>query len=355
MSRDARLLRRRLAAVLAQTLLGPALVITAGAACSAQEQPAPPAANPVPAPADVDPAADDILTRLEVADRGLTAMQAEILLHRSFAIEGDDQTRWGMLYFRQADNPESSARPLRQFCVRFDQLQIDQRVEEKEQKFIFDGAWLAEVNPAEKHFSRKQIVAPGEDFDPLRVGEGPLPIPIGQRKADILARFTVQVVPEADGIEDGENPKQAAQWRKFVAGSTQLKLTPRGAAGDEDFTQIRLWYKPVQNQEGVENGRLVPRMSRTVNHAGDVTTVQLVDIHINPKIEAERFNTDPPAERGWDIVQAPFQRRSTAPPEAPKLKQEVQVLPADKPQAPAAPTAPGKSPELKPPPAPGPK
>ncbi|MCC6425750.1 MAG: hypothetical protein IT435_02910 [Phycisphaerales bacterium] len=318
-----------------------AVIAGASVASIAAGQPAAPADTPVEkqpaAPAADAPGikqAEDLLSKLESADRGLTAMQSEIMLHRTFELAGDDQTRWGMLYFRQKPSADHVTGIMRQFAVRFDQLMIDRRVESKEQMFIFDGQWLAEVHPAEKRFNRKQLVGPGENFDPLRIGEGPLPIPIGQRKEDILARFVAEVVPVTDGIEDGGDPKQAAEWRKFVAGSTQLKLTPRNKGEQEDFSLIRLWYKPANKQEGIEDGRMLPRMSRTINRAGDVTTVQLVGISLNfPADERfeKFFDTALPKERGWDIIESPLAR---VPQPAQKLETKIKVVPEDKPGEP---------------------
>ncbi|HLO42292.1 MAG TPA: hypothetical protein VK176_14820 [Phycisphaerales bacterium] len=304
-----------------------AILSTAG---MAQEtaSPTPPAQTP-PATTHTQPAAaslpgdytsaEALLTALENADKGLTALQADILLHRTFVIEGDEQQRWGKLYFRQVADPASNdVQPLRQFSVRFDTRRIGDRLEEKEQKFVFDGRWLAELNPDEKRFSRRELVPPGETFDPLRIGEGPLPIPIGQRKDDILARFSVELVAPDAGIDDSDNPRQAQEWRKFVAGTYQLRLLPKVTSSDDAFTEIRLWYKPAAKVEGTEDGRLIPRMARTINHAGDVTTVQLVNVKTNFEIGPEYFSTDAPAEGGWDTTIIPYRKPSAQSPDLPQ-------------------------------------
>jgi hypothetical protein len=316
---------RQTHAHVARSFIG--LLLAAGTA-SAQDAavvPAPkqpPARQPaatVPAPTDYT-TADELLTALETADKGLKSLQADILLHRTFVIEGDEQQRWGKLYFRQLlpAGGDSTAPALRQFNVRFDKRTIGNREENKEQKFIFDGVWLAESNPDEKRFSRRELVPPGEAFDPLRIGEGPLPIPIGQKKDDILSRFDAELVAPDAGIEDGDNPRRATEWRKFVAGTYQLRLIPKVTSSDEAFTEIRLWYKPAAKVEGSEEGRLIPRMARTINHAGDVTTVQLVKVETNFEIGPEYFSTDPPLEGGWDTTTIPYRKPSAQSPDLPK-------------------------------------
>ena len=57
---------------------------------------------------------------------------------------------------------------------------------------MFDGQWLIEKRPDKKQFVAREIAAPGEDFDPLSIKEGIMPIPIGQRAADVLERFDVE-------------------------------------------------------------------------------------------------------------------------------------------------------------------
>ncbi|MCG3121705.1 MAG: hypothetical protein GIKADHBN_00075 [Phycisphaerales bacterium] len=322
-----------------------ALILAAVSSAHAQPADPPRKADPAPAAAAPQPcsvqSAEQLLEELEQADKGLKGMQAEILLHRSFVLEQDRQTRQGMLYFRQLEG--SADRPAtRQFHVRFDvQITGSRQERDKEQKFIFDGQWLAEINPGEKRFDRRQLVAPGENFDPLKVGEGPLPIPIGQKKEDILARFDVELVDAADGLTD-ENARQQQAWRKFVAGTCQLRLVPKADAEDVDFTEIRLWYRKDAADSGA--GRWLPRMSRTVNHAGDVTIVQLVNVQFTDTIEDQYFDTAFPDLRGWDFSEVPLRR-------APKLNAPGPEVIDGKAPAGEAPALPG--PADQPPPASG--
>jgi hypothetical protein len=303
--------------IIALTLAGCAATAQDAAVPSPARQPAATASTPAPTEFKT---ADELLSALESADKGLKSLQADILLHRTFVLEGDEQQRWGKLYFRQIaqENASLDDLPLRQFSVRFDTRRVGDRLEEKEQKFVFDGVWLAELNPDEKRFSRRELVPPGESFDPLRIGEGPLPIPIGQKKDDILTRFAAELVAPDAGIEDGDNPRQATEWRKFVAGTYQLRLIPKVTSSDDAFTEIRLWYKPAAKVEGSEDGRLIPRMARTINHAGDVTTVQLVNVKTNFEIGPEYFSTDPPLEGGWDTTTIPYRKPSAQSPDLPK-------------------------------------
>ena len=83
----------------------------------------------------------------------------------------------------------------------FDTLIVADRRESIGQHYAFDGQWVVEKTPADKQFTKRQVVPPGEDFDPLRIGEGPFPVPVGQRKADILDRFDAEILPATPAHE----------------------------------------------------------------------------------------------------------------------------------------------------------
>jgi len=123
-----------------------------------------------------------------------------------------------------------------------------------------------------------------------------MPIPIGQRKADILARYEAQLLEPGAGLEDH------AELAAFAAGSVQLQLTPRN--DDDQFREVRLWYRP----EG--DGRLLPRMARTLNRNGDESTVRLVGTRLNAEVPESLLDTRPPAD--WNGSIQPY-RGSASP------------------------------------------
>ncbi len=252
--------------------------------------------------------ADELLDALETADKGLQSLVAQVKYDRTFELQGDRQVRTGTLWF-VADKPAGSAAdaaPVKKFAVRFDKVWIGPTRRDEDKTYIFDGQWLMEKDGVDKYYLKKQVVGPGEHFDPLKIGQGPFVMPIGQRKADIAERYTSQLLPALDGLDApadaGADDKKAAEEAKAdVQGAVQLKLTPRGESADEDFAEIRLWYK-----RGPQ-GELLPRMARTVNRAGDVSCVLLINVAVQlagrPKNEealvpADVLDTRVPA--GWE-------------------------------------------------------
>jgi hypothetical protein len=255
-------------------------------------QPAPqPATQPAPQPAITD--ADTLLTALETAGQDIRRLSATVRYIKTFAIQGDQQQRNGTLMFLSEPGAEGQA-PTRRFAITFDHYKIGERVEDPStgflERYIFDGEWLAEVRPLDKEFVRRQVVPPGQRWDPLALGEGPFPIPIQQKRAEILSRFDAALV---DGLEGVDEPA----LRAIAAKCYQLVLTPRADAGEQDLRSIRVWY---------QTDTLLPRLARTMSMADDESFVMLRDIRLNAEatiVEAE-ITTEPPA--GFDVTQEPY-------------------------------------------------
>lgn len=240
--------------------------------------------------------ADSLLTALETAGQDIRRLSATVRYVKTFAIQGDQQQRDGKLMFISEPGVGGTA-PTRRFAIIFDRYEIGRRVEDPStgflEKYIFDGEWLAEVRPLDKEFIRRQIVPPGQRWDPLALGEGPFPIPIQQKRAEILSRFDAELVDGLDGVEE--------RALRGIAGKCyQLVLTPRADAGEQDLRSIRVWY---------QKDTLLPRLARTVSKADDESFVALRDIGLNAEAEVveSEITTEPPAERsGWDITQESF-------------------------------------------------
>lgn len=234
--------------------------------------------------------ADALLAELERADADLATLEADVIYDRVFEVQGDEQIRTGRLYF-SSGNRGAGGGEGRRFAVYFERLQVGARVEERPLVYIFDGEWFVEKRPDERQFIKRQVVPPGEKFDPLKIGEGPFPIPIGQKREDILARYRAELLEAEAGLDRDD-------LREFVEGAYQLKLTPLDPR--DTFKEVRLWYF----RAGV-GGKLLPRMARTVNTEGDVSVVQLVGVKINSEMDASRLDTATPVA-GWDVQIQPY-------------------------------------------------
>jgi len=172
-------------------------------------------------------------------------------------------------------------------------LGADGRADESRRHFIYDGGWLAEIDLDRRQFVNRQIVAPGETFDPLRVGEGPLPLPIGQRADDVLARFDVMTVTvPSSGL------------LRSLTGVRGVRLVPKSGSGEAQETRsVDLFY---------DEESFLPRgvIQRRVN--GDRVEVQLRDPRMNTGLSEEErglltIRTPDPRD-GWAVDVRPWRR-----------------------------------------------
>jgi hypothetical protein len=241
--------------------------------------------------------ARDLLEKLEHVGDEIQTLQALLQYDRRFLLQGDRHIRRGTLAYKQFNK---NGTPRRGFEVRFERLYLpmQQREEEDVQVWSFNGEWLIEIRPRQRVYTARQLALPDQPIDPLRLGEGPIPIPIGQRADDVLERYEAEMVPADDGLselEEGEN------LRSFVKGSVQLHLRPKpDRAQDDDFRQIRLWY----NQE-----TLLPVMSVTENQSGDISVVQLLLVRMNEPLPEAAFSVEPPSvQDGWQVQIEPLEQ-----------------------------------------------
>lgn len=243
--------------------------------------------------------AEELLTALETAGNGMKTFAAEISYARKLSeIEGGEtQERTGRLVFDQTPPSGDEKLPLRRFRVDFEKLRVDNRVRDERQSFIFDGQWLAEVRPVEKQVMRRRVVKDGKRFDPLAIGEGPFPIPIGQKKSKILERFEAELVHPEDGWGDVSTAKFPSE---ALADTYQLKLTPReGTAEHRQYETVRVWY--IKDS-------LLPRMAWTDERNGESTEVFLRGMRLDEALEGGEtvFDTKPPP--GYDEVIAEYEQ-----------------------------------------------
>lgn len=260
------------------------------------EEPAPqnvPARVKVVAPPTIT-TADALLTALETADRSLQSLRCDLVYDKRFSLQEDQHIRLGKLYFATVEDG-TSPRLKKTFAVVFDTLVLDGVARPEQLSMIFDGEWLVEKREAEKQWVARQLAPPDAPIDPLKLGEGPLPIPIGQPKSEILARFDVTLLPYDDGFQNVVEADYA--YRDAVQGCWQLLLMPKAETPDaERFREIRLWYAPDAG------GRILPHMAFTIDRKGDESFVQLVGTVVNePLPEGVIDMTEPDEAAGWVV------------------------------------------------------
>ena len=224
---------------------------------------------------------DALLDALEKAAEPVQNLSAKIRYTTEDTLLGDTTTRTGELHFRRA--PATGAR---QFAVSFVSLQSGDTVEKVSKDYIFDGIYLVERLNDEKQFFKRQTVRTGEQIDPLSI-DGPFPLPLGQKKADILKRFEAEMLePDAEGARKG-----------FL----HIRLTARNRGQEENLDTVDLWYDPAT---------LMPRkvIVKEKAESGDINTAELAEVTVNgPAADDALYDTKEPArEEGWFVEIAPL-------------------------------------------------
>ncbi len=235
---------------------------------------------------------EGLLDELEASDATLRTYQCLVVYDKRFELQGDQHIRRGRLYFSNEPGADGQ-RATRKFAVDFDTLTLDGVVRPELQALIFDGEWMVEKREAEKQWIATRVAAPGSQIDPLRLGEGPLPIPFGQSRAAIMARFDVSLLAFDEDFDWEAHNDQL--YRDSVRGCWQLRMIPREGTSDADrFREIRLWYTRSAS------GRLLPRMAFTIDHKGDSSFVQLSGAKVDvPLPEGVIDMREPDASLGW--------------------------------------------------------
>ena len=193
----------------------------------AASQPAASQPAELPYVAQADPQVVEWLDRLEARGKQIKSYQAKVMHTEMEELTGNRTTRIGQVAYQ--------AGPPAKFRIDFTKLLIDDAVRDKNMSFVFDGQWLLRKYPDTKVMIRKRIVDPkakDKKFDPLSVGEGPFPLPLGQKRNDVLRLFAVKL---AEPVE------------KDPANSVHLQLTPRPGASESahrpKLQKIDLWFE----------------------------------------------------------------------------------------------------------------
>lgn len=214
--------------------------------------PAPPAVAPAAADAPaVTPKVDELLTRLETAAADLRDFSAGIAYERFDALLDETERRFGRLVLEGQGKERTLA-------LLFDEF-IDGsgRADRSRDHWLFIDGWLIDINEKARTVVERQVAPPDATFDPLKLGEGPFPIPLGQPKAEVLKRFRVEDLERSD-----------APLLKSLPPCRGLRLVPReGTDFARETAAVEVWYEP-------ETLSPLGLVIREVN--GDTVAVRLV-------------------------------------------------------------------------------
>ena len=220
------------------------------------------------------------LERIEQRAAQIKTLRADIRYDRVQGLLGDRQIRFGKVFY--------DAGPPTRFAIQFERIVMNNRMRQRKRWYVFDGRWLAELqfdqNP--KVFIRRELVPAGEEGQQmLELGEGPFPLPLDLEKAQVLARFEVDLRP----VEDNAPPRMAEDGA--LKNTVHLRLTPRPRA-DVKQEQIDVWY---------DRQTRLPVVVRAEEKGQDHLTARLTNTATDVDIPDATFDTSPPDEPGWQV------------------------------------------------------
>ncbi len=227
----------------------------------------------------------EALDHIERAGADLTSLTADVAYRKDDALLGGGELRTGTLVYASEDGPRLAVR----FEYRIDLGDMARRAETK--RLVFDDGWLVESDEASRQFIKRQIVAPGDTADPMRLG-GPFPLPIGQKRADVLRQFEASVL---------ETPPDA--FLSPVVGTRDvigLHLIPRAGWNEsKDWAHVNLWY---------DCATWLPVGVVAVETNGDTRRIRLASVERHDRVpeEAESLLSIKPPGEGWSVDVQPW-------------------------------------------------
>lgn len=264
----------------------------------------PPSASPPAEPAPVAPTsfadADALLSALESSAATLRDFRSPVTVETVDDVTGDIERRLGQVVLEQRAGEPAS----RRFAVVLEKY-VDPtgRMDERPVRYLYADGWLTEADFRERTLQRRQLARPGEAYDPLKPGEGPVPLPIGQRAEEVRSRFRVVLAgapthPALAAMRDGTRP---------LVG---LVLEPRPGMADRDLRSATVWY----------DARTLAPCGVEAMRAQGRTTVILRDPLMNAGLnDAQRALLDlaAGATDGWRVDERPLPPAPSGPSPAP--------------------------------------
>ncbi|HVT90370.1 MAG TPA: hypothetical protein VHD56_16070 [Tepidisphaeraceae bacterium] len=222
---------------------------------------------------------DDVLDALDARGQGLNSFVADVKLTETDTALGDSNAHMGKVLYKAGDAP--------QIRVTFDKKQSNDKppVEDKVE-YKLAGPELIERNYRTSTQTTRHVLKPGQKLNLLKLGEGPFPLPIGQKKEDVHNNFDVKKIDIKK-----EDP----------AGTVHLQLTPKeGTQFASKFKSIDVWVDLKDN---------MPRKIETLDPNATATrTTELSNVQVNPQLKDEDFALPPIDEKTWQLHEEAFQR-----------------------------------------------
>jgi outer membrane lipoprotein-sorting protein len=215
---------------------------------------------------------DEILDALDARGQNLKSFSADVKLSESDDATGDESTRSGKIWYQ--DQPR--------IHVVFNTKQANGKVSDDKIEYLLSGGDLIDRTYRSKTQVTRHVLKPGEKMNLLKLGEGPFPLPIGQKKEDVHAMFDVKKIDPSK-----DDP----------ANTVHVQLTPKaGTRFERRFAEIDVWV-------GLDDH--MPQRIATQSQSTTRTT-DLSNVKINTDLPDADFVLEKIDSGNWQMIEEAF-------------------------------------------------
>jgi hypothetical protein len=236
-------------------------------------------AAPPAKPLALDSTVDEILDALDARGRDLKAFTADVSLSEGDETLANEVTRRGKVLYQDRGNGQARLR------VVFAKRETGKRSFDEKIEYLLQDGWLID-RTYEKHIEvKRQVLHPGEKIDLLKLGQGPFPLPIGQKKDAVHEQFDVKKI--APGKDD---PKNA---------NVHVQLAPKqGTQFERKFDVIDVWVDPKTNMPA--------RIDTVQGDTVKTTVLENFKPNPDPPLTDKDFILPAIDKTKWDLHEEPF-------------------------------------------------
>jgi len=255
---------------------------------------------PAPAPAANAESGGALLDRLEARGRTMRDFSASVVVEQFDALTEEREVRRARVVMTGGEGKKKV------IGIVIDEfIDASGRGATDGRRFLFEDGWLIEMDPARKQVVKRQLARAGESFDPLRLGDGPFIVPLGQPRAAVEREFVVS---------DASIPDHGffKSLRSAADGLCALQLVAReGTEAHRSMRSLTLVF---------DRATLAPRGVEVLKHNGDTERVLLRESAIDGGIDAKQAEVIAlPDMAGWRVDERPLAREAeTSPPQPPR-------------------------------------
>ena len=136
--------------------------------------------RPAVRPSGTDENVAALLDSIDARSESLRGFHSRIRMDSYDDLADETERRFGRVWMTI---PESGRPSDRMAAVVFERtVESSGRIRERLEHYVYRDCILSDYDHEARRLVRRRVCEPDDPRDPLRLGEGPIPIPIGQRK-----------------------------------------------------------------------------------------------------------------------------------------------------------------------------